>query len=121
MAKKPAKSATVTPIKRGSTSKPTPLAIRVESSSNDSIYVNYMEVGHSQYEFLLNMARVPAKVSAATLADAKERGALILEPDVSVIFPPRIISGLIKALEVQRDKYEAQFGKIGTTGELKDE
>ena len=121
MAKKTPKVATVTPIKKGAQQKAPALGIHIDSSSDDAIYANFMEISHSQYEFQLSMARVPAKVPAAVLEQAKERGALVLEPVVSVIFPPRIMSGLIRALEVQRDKYEAQFGKIITTDKDKNE
>lgn len=121
MAKKTPTKATVTPIKKGSAPKGTPVRVRIESREGDAIYANYMEVGHSQYEFMIMSARIPTKLGTDAVQQAKERGEVVIEPEVTIIFPPRIISGLIKALEVQRDAYEATFGKIITTGEIKSE
>ena len=117
MAKKTSTKATVTPIKKGAPAKSAALKVRVESSEDDAIYANYMEISHSQYEFMLTIARLPVKLGASEMELAKERGEIAVVPEVQVIFPPRIISGLIKALEVQREMYENSFGKIGTTGE----
>lgn len=121
MVKKIPSKATVTPIKKGATPKGTPVRVRIESRDGDAIYANYMEVGHSQYEFMIMSARIPTKLGTDALEQAKVRGEVVIEPAVTVIFPPRIISGLIKALEIQRDAYETTFGKINTTGETKSE
>jgi hypothetical protein len=116
MAKKILRKATVTPIRKGrSEAKPMRLNIRVESTDEDALYANYMEVSHSQYEFMLTMARLPVKPSARTMELAKERGEIVVEPKVQVIFPPQLIIGLIKALEIQKETFESLFGKITTT------
>ena len=113
MAKKTPNKATVTPIKRRRVAaRPVLVGVRVESHDADAMYSNYMEVSHSKYEFMLSVARVPTKLNASASAFAKEHGELVLEPQVQILFPPQLIAGLIKALEVQRDEYETHFGKI---------
>lgn len=102
----------MTPIKKGATPKAKPIRIVTESSSGDAIYANFIEIGHTEHEFLLIAARLPTKPSAAILAQAAERGELVLEPEVQIMFPARIIGSLISALQVQRDEYERRFGKI---------
>jgi len=120
MARKILRKATVTPIRKGrAEAKPMRLKIRIESTDDDALYANYMEVSHSKYEFMLTVARLPVKPSARTMELAKERREIVVEPKVQVIFPPQLIIGLIKALEIQQETYERLFGKITTTKEDK--
>ena len=75
-------------------------------------YVNYAEVGHSQYEFTITVVRVPTKLSPEAMASAKKTGEVRLEPQLQLLLPPRVIPGLIDALKKQLDSYEKSFGPM---------
>ena len=97
------------------------LKIILEPSEETPVtYVNYAEVGHSQYEFSLTFARVPTKLSRHTLSEVQKSGELSLEPVFSLVLPAKVIPGLINALKVQMASYEQKFGSIaGPTREEK--
>ena len=75
-------------------------------------YANHFEVGHSNNEFMLNIARFPPKPSSEQMKRAAETGALIIEPEMQVLFPPRIALALLEALKVQIASYEKNIGEI---------
>lgn len=77
-----------------------------------SYYINYAAVAHSQYEFLLSVLRIPDKLSPEQTQLAKKGGAVPIEPILQLIIPPRLIDGLIKALNIQKEKYEQENGPI---------
>jgi hypothetical protein len=89
--------------------------LRVVLESTDdtpAYYVNYAEVSHSQNEIGISVVRIPTKISQKTLAEAQKTGEIKLEPVLNLIFPPTVIPGLIKALELQKTAYEQAMGKI---------
>ena len=75
-------------------------------------YSNYIEVAHTEYEFVLSFAKVPSKLGPQQLLDAKSGQPLVLEPIIKAEIPLRLIRGLVRALESQIEKYETRFGKI---------
>ena len=96
-----------------STPKPTPIKIRVEPPTDLPFhYANYIEVSHSQNEFALTVARIPTKFNSFRLKEFKEKGVLDVEPDLQIVIPITIIRSLIRALEIQVNLYEENFGKI---------
>ena len=76
------------------------------------IYSNHIEVGHTRHEFTILIGRVPGKMPAETFASAAASGQLLLEPDATVLVPPTLVPGLIKALEAQLHTWEEKFGPV---------
>ena len=91
------------------------VAVKVALPQTDdtpTYYVNYAEISHSQYEFALSVVRIPTKLDPERLAAAKKTGTLKLEPTLQVLLPPRLLPGLIAALQTQLKSYEDKFGKV---------
>lgn len=83
-----------------------------------SYYSNFIEVGHSQHEFVLNFVRTPSALSPSRMEAVREAGKIVVEPMLQVTIPPTLVPGLLKALQLQKDKYNSAFGKItGDTSE----
>ena len=95
--------------------KPNRITIKIESDpkpDTPSYYINYAAVAHSEYEFLLSVLRIPDKLSPEQTELAKKGSPVLLEPILQLIIPPRLIDGLIKALSIQKEKYERENGPI---------
>lgn len=75
-------------------------------------YINYAAVSHSQYDFLLSVLRTPAQLTHEQTELAKKGSAVLVEPILQLNIPPRLIDGLIKALNIQKEKYEQEHGPI---------
>ncbi|MCW5800442.1 MAG: DUF3467 domain-containing protein [Nitrospira sp.] len=88
----------------------------VPSEGTPAYYCNYMDVTHSSYEFVLSFAKVPAKLRLDQLSAAENKGTLQIEPLVQVEVPPRLLPGIIKALTIQKEKFETQLGQIESEG-----
>jgi hypothetical protein len=85
-------------------------SVRLEPMENVPVYyVNFIEVGNSPQDFSLLCARLPSKLTASKIAEAKELGALLLEPEVQIIIPTTLVPGLIRALTAQKENYEKLF------------
>jgi hypothetical protein len=92
---------------------PTFLAIRptIEPvEDGPAYYVNFAEIAISTNEFTMLAARVPTKLSAQRLQEAKAQGTLTFNAEVQLIMPPTLIPGLIRALTVSKEQYEKQAG-----------
>lgn len=76
------------------------------------IYANHVEIGHTRHEFTFLAGRVPGKISADRFKLAQQLGTLQLEPDVTILLAPTVIPGLIRALQVQLEKWEGKFGVV---------
>lgn len=112
------KMATKKHVKAKSKLQPQTMAvqIRVEpSSETPTYYVNHVEVAHNQHEFALFTGKLPAKLSTEELEKSKNSGVLTLDPSLQILLPPSIIRGLLRALQMQLDLYEKNFGKIVDT------
>lgn len=75
-------------------------------------YINYASVSHSQYDFLLSVLRTPSQLTHEQTELAKKGNPVLVEPILQLIIPPRLIDGLIKALNIQKEKYEQEHGPI---------
>lgn len=73
------------------------------------VYGNYVEVTHSPHDFLLSIARVPAKLPRL---DPGRDGIIEVpvEAQAQVVLPPTVIPGLIRALLSQQRSYEHMYG-----------
>ncbi len=95
--------------------KPSPgqarLSVEITDSTSSS-YVNHIEVGHSDHEFFLMCARLPTKLSKTDIELAKASGELRLEAMVQVLIPPTLVSGLIAALQMQKEQFEKKHGAL---------
>ena len=68
-------------------------------------YINYAAVSHSQYDFSLSVLRIPAQLTQEQTELAKKGSDVLIEPILQLIIPPRLIDGLITALNTQKEKY----------------
>lgn len=76
--------------------------ISLEPSEDTPVYyANYAEVGQSQYDFGISFVRVPVKLPALLMAEARESGTMTLTPDIHVVVPHALVPGLIDALQKQ--------------------
>lgn len=86
-------------------------SVRLEPLEGASVYyVNYVEVGNSPQDFSLICGRLPGKLSVEKIKEAKTLGALVIEPEVQLIIPTTLVPGLIRALTIQKEKYEKLYG-----------
>ncbi len=75
-------------------------------------YVNFASVSHSQYDFTMTVLRIPSQLTAEQTELARAEKPVPVEPLLQLVLPPRLIGGLIRALTVQKRKYEETFGQI---------
>lgn len=83
------------------------------------IYANHVEVGHTRHEFTVLAGRVPGKMPAQRFRLAQESGTLQLEPDVTILLAPTLVPGLIRALQIQLEKWEGKYGVVNRKGDEK--
>jgi len=92
---------------------PTAVSISFENVEDAPLfYVNYVEVSHSRHDFVAFCTQAPTKLSPEEREEVLRTKLLRQEPLVRLVLPPTIIPGLIRALQIQREKYEDSFGKI---------
>ena len=100
---------------KGNGAEPNELRLKVvvdPTEDTSAHYINHAEIHHSLNEFGMFVARVPPRLSAAKLEQAKQSGTVIVEPLLHLLFPPTMVPGLIRALTLQREAYETRFGRI---------
>jgi hypothetical protein len=73
-----------------------------------AFYANYLEIGHTKWDFCLIVARLPAKPNSAKLAEIQSTGVISWPAELTINFPPAVIPGLIRALTIQKEKYEKE-------------
>jgi hypothetical protein len=76
------------------------------------IYINFAEVAHNVHEFSIICARTPTKPDATALELAKKSGVYPIEASTMLIVPPSLMKGLVRAMQLQIEKYETSFGQI---------
>lgn len=82
---------------------PTQINVELGEKEAEGIYSNFVVIGHSLSEFVLDFARVlPGTPKSKIFA--------------RIVMTPPNVRGLLAALEDNVRKYEAQFGKIPTMG-----
>jgi hypothetical protein len=80
---------------------PTQINVELGEREAEGIYSNFVVIGHSLSEFVLDFARVlPGTPKSKIFA--------------RIVMTPPNVRGLLGALEENVRKYEAQFGKIPT-------
>lgn len=100
------------PIRKPSP-KSLPIKIQVDPKTDTpSYYVNYIAVTHSEYDFMVMALRIPSHLTPEQTELAKKSSAVSVEPILQLIVPPRLIDGLIRALTIQKEKYEQEHGPI---------
>ncbi|MFQ5895290.1 MAG: DUF3467 domain-containing protein [Nitrospinota bacterium] len=75
-------------------------------------YCNYVTVTHSPYDFTLSLIKIPTSLKPDQVEAAKKGEPVALEPIIQMVISPRLVPGLIKALNEQKSKYEARFGSL---------
>jgi len=75
-------------------------------------YCNYIQVGHSEHEFFLNLFQAPPQLRQDQLELVQKGIPLPLEPLAQVIMPAAIGARLMNALNIQKGKFEGDFGPI---------
>lgn len=88
----------------------------VTTDATPVYYINNAEISSSAYEFGMAVARLPTKPSAEQMHEMRTDGVLNVEAELVLLMPPTLIPGLIRALNTQREVYEAQFGAIFDAG-----
>jgi len=78
-------------------------------------YVNHIEVSSSKYEFAITAGRLPARFTDEQKQQIKDTQKLIIEPNIQLLIPANLISGLINALTIQKESYEKHHGKLDTS------
>ena len=84
----------------------------IHPETPSATYTNYIEVSHTEYEFALSCAKLPAKLRPQQLLDAQAGEPLLLEPLVQIEVPALLIKGLIRAMTLQVQQYEDRYGPI---------
>ncbi len=98
---------------------PKEVAIRVVPTVSDTTpfyYCNHASVGHTQYEFVLTLTRVPTSLSPEQRDRLQRDKVLPLEASLQIAFSPKLMPELVQALTEQRKKYEGRFGPIEAGG-----
>jgi hypothetical protein len=72
----------------------------------NTYYANHIEVASTAHDFSLICARLPAKLNAEQLEQAKTENTIVVEPEIQIIIPATLIDGVINALTLQKAVYE---------------
>lgn len=100
------------PPAKAAAREPGKLKVSIEPSLDmPAYYVNHFEVSYRPHDITILAARLPGKLSDSDRLTAVSSGQLKLEPDVQIVIAPSLLDELIRVLELQRDKWNAAFGK----------
>jgi len=81
-----------------------PVKIILEATDSvASYYLNYLAVAQTPNDFTIYGGRIPAKLTQQRLNIAQESGTLTIDADVEITFPATIMTGLIGALNIQKE------------------
>ena len=86
------------------------------SPHTPTFYGNYAEISQTQHDIGLTFVQMPIRLSDADRRDVATTGQIQVEQNVQVIIPSTLLPGLIRALTIQRENYEAAFGKLRDDG-----
>jgi hypothetical protein len=89
------------------------IAVRMAVEVPDGLpryYANFIEVSQSAWDFSLIFTTLPAKPSPSKMAEMQATGVLAWPAELVVNFPPTLIAGLIRALNIQKETYEKENG-----------
>ena len=88
------------------------IALDIDSST-PFFYVNCFEVSSSANDFSLSGTRMPVKLSEEQKEDVRD-GGVTFPADLQIIFPPRVMPALIKALTSQFEAHKAAVANTDT-------
>ncbi|OFW17717.1 MAG: hypothetical protein A3H27_13055 [Acidobacteria bacterium RIFCSPLOWO2_02_FULL_59_13] len=95
--------------------KEVPITVQVDAKPETPFYyVNFLAVNHSPYDFTISALRLPSQLTPEQKEYARKSEPVPMEPTLQLIIPTHIIKGLIKALSIQCQKYEAKYGTISS-------
>lgn len=80
------------------------------SDDTPQYYVNHAEINSTVHEFVISAGRLPGRLTQAQIEMVRATSVLPTPADVQLLIPPTLIVGLIRALQTQKDVYEAQYG-----------
>jgi len=83
---------------------PQQMQIQIDAGDAEGIYSNFVLLGHSSSEFILDFARILPGIPKAKVYSR-------------IIMTPQTARSFVKALESKVDAFEAQFGKIRVEGD----
>lgn len=92
---------------------PAPRQARINidvAEGTPAFYANYIEIGHTKWDFTLIASRVPAKPSTAKIVEMQSNGIFTIPADATINFPPNLMPGLIRALTIQKEAFEKATG-----------
>jgi hypothetical protein len=90
---------------------PESVAVRIAIEVLDgtpTYYANFIEIGHTKWDFSLIFAKLPPKPTAGKIAEMQATGTLALPAETAINFPPTLMMGLIRALTIQKEAYEKE-------------
>jgi hypothetical protein len=88
---------------------PVRMALEVPESVS-RYYANFIEISQTSWDFALIFTTLPAKPTPAKVAEMQATGVLAWPAEVVVNFPPTLMAGLIRALNMQKEAYEKENG-----------
>ncbi len=92
--------------------------VRLEAKPDTPFYyVNYMAVSHSDFDFTISVTRISTSFTPEQLECAQKGEPVPFEATLQLVVPPMVITGLIKALTEQLQKYEEKVRKKGQNGQ----
>jgi hypothetical protein len=93
--------------------KPTQIHFVAEvTESTAQYYANFAAVAQTSYDFSITFSKVPAQPTSDQIASANAGNPVKIEPLVQIVFPVKLIQGIIDALTKQKERYEQHFGVI---------
>lgn len=80
------------------------------SEGTATFYANHAEITATQHDFTLLFTQVPAKPGAEDFESARLTGELRVPASVQLTIPTSLMAGLVRALTMQKELYEKQYG-----------
>jgi hypothetical protein len=82
--------------------------------SSNGVYVNYIEIAQTPFDFTLLGAQLPGKLKQDQVQTAASGQTVAFDADFQVTFPATIMVSFIRALIDQKELYERTYGvKLG--------
>lgn len=73
-------------------------------------YANHIEINFTVHDFSLLIGRISSRIKPEDVAEARKSHIVKVPADVQILLPTTLIAGLLRALLVQKDAYEKQYG-----------
>jgi hypothetical protein len=86
-----------------------PVAVAIDvPEGTPSYYSNWIEVSNTKWDFCLTAALMPSRHNKAKIAEMQANRALTLTAEVQLIIPTTLLPGLIRALTMQKERFEKE-------------